>query len=72
MEAQLIEKLFKNYTSNARPVKKLKNSVDMKFDIAINQLLDVVSLPILFINHFSRDFLETVFSQGVIVSKDQF
>lgn len=41
-EAKLLAHLFQNYNPNARPVIKPEHNVNLKYDIALKQLLKVV------------------------------
>ena len=42
-EAKLIDDIFKGYNKKARPVRDVKGTVQLRFDIALKQILDVVS-----------------------------
>ena len=41
-EYELIRKLLKGYDKNVRPVKNKKDSIRVEFDLAYNQLVDLV------------------------------
>jgi len=44
IEAKLHNFLFENYNPNARPVLESTDSIDLKFDIALRQILKIVCL----------------------------
>ena len=46
-EARLISEIFKNYNRRARPVKNVTGVVQLRFDLALKQILDVVCIPII-------------------------
>ena len=41
-EARLISDIFKNYNKRARPVRNVTGVVQLRFDLALKQILDVV------------------------------
>ncbi len=43
IEKSLMQELFKDYNMKVRPVQNVLSTVQLKFDIALKQILDVVS-----------------------------